>query len=84
MTRTEVLERLCALHFEVADALGDWSHPADCFCEKKRQWDARALADYRNDGVSLEFIEKAVYAALKEIAPRVSERVGGGSQESQP
>jgi hypothetical protein len=40
--------------------------PADCFCGE-----TDPIGDYRNDGVAIEFIERAVDAALasKAVAP---------------
>lgn len=62
MKADEVIERLCKLQTEVSDVLG-YDHPADCFCNKGGFKNA-GRESYRNDGVSLEFIEAATRAAL--------------------
>lgn len=65
MTRAEVIERLCKLQAEVASHVG-YENAADCFCGHRGFWNSPSYkeADYRNDGVALEFIEKAVRTAL--------------------
>lgn len=66
MKRKEVLERLCKLQGEVAAHVG-YDHAADCFCGQGGFWESPSYreSDYRNDGVALEFIEKAVRDALQ-------------------
>jgi len=61
MKHTEVIERLCKLQGEVAQHIG-FEHASDCFCGKSGFWNAMGYdpeTDYRNDGVALEFIERA-------------------------
>jgi len=62
LTRSEVIARLCRLQEEVSRHLGDYENAADCFCTEGGFWDSDSYSDieYRNDGVSLQFIEDAV------------------------
>jgi hypothetical protein len=60
MTRNEVLERLCLLQFEVANHLGEWHNPADCFCNK-----SPPVENYQNAGKAVEFIERVVRNAIR-------------------
>lgn len=68
MTRQEVIVRLCQLQTEAAEHVG-WEHAADCFCGQRNGFgissdDPKFADDYRNDGAALEFIERAVRAAI--------------------
>lgn len=64
LTADEVIERLCILQSEVCRADG-CSHSADCFCGKSGFGPEHVRSsEYRNEGVALEFIEKAVREAL--------------------
>ena len=65
----DAIERLCKLQARVQEHLG-YDHAADCFCGKGGFWnssdyDGSFENGYRNDGVAIEFIEKAVLAALE-------------------
>ena len=65
----EVIKRLCHLQEEVRGVLGDGS-PADCFCRTGGFWKSKGYGGtykrgYRNNGTPLEFIERAVRAALR-------------------
>jgi len=73
MTRQEVIRRLCVLQEEVSRHLADYDNAADCFCKKGGFWIGAYYSDaeYRNDGVSLEWIEHAVRDKIKaaEVSP---------------
>lgn len=63
VSETEAIQRLCKLMSDVRDHLGG---PADCFCPGT----FRDPHGYRNDGRSIDFIERAVRAELgKEVKP---------------
>jgi hypothetical protein len=66
LTAQSVKSRLCALLWEVHEALGS-DEACDCFCGKNG---LRGLMDdqYRNDGVALAWIEATVRGALKKSA----------------
>jgi hypothetical protein len=60
-----VIKRLCELQRDVSDVLG-YHNAADCFCGQGGLYASHTSSDaYRNDGVSLEFIENATRAALR-------------------
>lgn len=66
MTRENTILRFCILQAVVSDYLNDWSNAADCFCHESCLDDEQ----YRNDGVSLQFIEDAVREKIdREKAP---------------
>jgi hypothetical protein len=50
--KKRIIEKLCELRYQVIKFLG-FDHPADCLC-------VPATADFSDDGVALEFIQKAV------------------------
>jgi hypothetical protein len=66
MTRNEVIRRLCKLHTKVGIHLNDYRFASDSFCDEcTTDRPAFREEEYRNDGKSLEFIEKAVVAAIE-------------------
>ena len=66
-----IVQRLCELQAEVSKHIG-YEHAADCFCggggywklHKKGDYGPTHVEGYRNEGLSLEFIENATRAAL--------------------
>lgn len=62
MTRDEAIARLCRLMADVNAELTGWDSAADCVCEAAKLKDP---ARYRNDGVSIEWIETVVRDRLK-------------------
>ena len=61
-----MIRRLCELQAEVSSVLG-YDHAADCFCGEDGFWPLRHPSDYRNEGLSVEFIEKATREALARV-----------------
>ena len=64
MDAKEVIKRLCTLQSAVREHIG-FEHASDCFCKQSGFWGADSYGGtfeegYRNDGIALEFIEKAV------------------------
>jgi len=60
----EVIKRLCYLQTKVSAHIGH-NHAADCFCGTGGFWSTKFYGGtydkgYRNDGLSLKYIEKAV------------------------
>lgn len=67
----ECIRRLCQLHADVVRVIDPLHHrPADCFCGESGFWPLSSPSDYRNDGHALEFIERAVHAAIDAKEPR--------------
>lgn len=66
MSRAEAIKRLCAVMGTVNNRLTDWRAAADCVCIDRKPH-VVSDADYRNDGVALEFIERAVFESLAKI-----------------
>lgn len=62
----QMIRRLCELQAEVSNVLG-YDHAADCFCGEDGFWPLRHPSDYRNEGLSVEFIEKATREALARV-----------------
>ncbi|KKM00040.1 hypothetical protein LCGC14_1808410 [marine sediment metagenome] len=64
----DAIRRMCLLQAKVAPRLFD--SPSDCFCGEGGFWESAEYdgsheGGYRNDFEAIEFIEKAVIAALK-------------------
>ena len=59
VSEAETKGRLCALMSKGNDKLNGYAEASDCFCG------SNPFKDYRNSGSALEFIEKAVEAALE-------------------
>lgn len=82
MEAKEVIQRLCKLQSEVYEHIGQ-SDAADCFCGEGGFWqtgeyDGTHEHGYRNDGKALEFIERAVRAALPAQAQPVAQDIVAG------
>lgn len=65
MKANEVIKRFCELQAEVSEKAIGYQYASDCFCGQSGFGSHHVHSDsYRNDGMSLEFIEKATRDAL--------------------
>jgi hypothetical protein len=65
LTKQQVIERFCALGWEVMNLHFKFERAADCFCGSKRDYlMQRKDDDFRYDEKVIEFIERAVSEKL--------------------
>lgn len=65
-----LMERLCNLQGEVNAALWNHAIPTDCVCGRGGFWPLDRPTQFKNNGEAVEFIEKAVRAALADVRVR--------------